>query len=324
MAECYDKAKIKYLLKLRQMFGNHRELAEADVLIFHCPLDLVLLDFIDKPSIYYNHRSGRPTTFMFNKIMKIVEPIRKAVLIRDRDWVNNKLKELLKKPDVIVSNSKFTKRMLKRYFGVDSFVVYPPIDLNHFKPTTSNPSRDYFLSVQRIDWQKRVTVQIEAFRGLREKLLIVGGMGDKRPNADLLRLTEDCDNIKVLGGVADKKLVSLYTNAKATIQTGCYEDFGLVPVESMACGTPVICVDEGGFKETIHSPQLGIRIKKPYIKNLRKAVENFDNSKYNPRLLRKEAEKYGFERFKREMNYLIQLAVRRHNLVDRSSERLRG
>jgi glycosyltransferase involved in cell wall biosynthesis len=322
MAECYDKAKIKCLLKVRETFGNHRELAEADVLIFHCPLDLIFLDMIDKPSIFYNHRSGRPTTFMFNHIIRLVEPIRREVLKQDREWVNNKLKELLHKPDVILSNSKFTQRMLKKYFGVESFVVYPPIDLNKFKPSMLNPKRDYFLSVQRVNWQKRITVQIEAFRGLNQKLVIVGGLGDKRPNDDLLRLTEDHDNIQVLGEVSDRKLVSLYTNAKATIQTGYYEDFGLVPVESMACGTPVIVVDEGGFKETVHSPKLGIRIKKPYIENLKKAVINFDSDKYDSAVLRKEAEKYGLERFKREMEYYIQLAIRRHNLVERSSKRL--
>lgn len=311
MPEIYDKNIIQIKLEIREMIGNHRELSESDVLIFHCPLDLKFLDKIDKPSIFYNHRSGRPTTFMFKEIMKLVEPVRRAVLIKDRNWVNNKLKELYEKPDVILTNSKFTQRMLKSYFGVNSYVVYPPVDLNHFRPTSFNPSRDYFLSVQRIDWQKRVTTQIEAFRGLEQRLKIAGGI-DKKPNADLLRLVEDCPNIEVLGGVTESILPKLYTHAKATIQTGFKEDFGLVPIESMACGTPVICVDEGGFKETVHSPELGVRIKPPYVENLRKAVENFDINRYDPKVLRKEAEKYSFKRFKQEMKRYIRLAVTIH------------
>jgi len=310
--ETYDKESIDLALKVRTLLGNHKELSQSDVIIFHCPLDLVYLDIVDKPSIYYNHRSGRPTTFMFKETMRMVEPIHREVLRRDKEWVNNKLKELHQKPDVILSNSKFTRRMLKRYFGVDSDVVYPPVDLNHFKPTSSNPQRDYFLSVQRVNWQKRITIQIEAFKGLEERLKIVGGVGDKRPNPDLLRLVEGYDNIEVLGEIGEGELPRLYTHAKATVQTGYYEDFGLVPIESMACGTPVIVVDEGGFKETLHSPALGVRIKPPYVENLRKTVQNFEQPHYDPAVLRKEAEKYCLERFRKEMERYVRLAVDRH------------
>jgi len=316
--ETYTKEKVELDLKLRVMLGNHKQLSESDVIIFHCPLDLAFLDVIDKPSIYYNHRSGRPTTFMFNEITRMIEPIHREVLKRDRNWINNKLRELHQKPDVIISNSKFTRCMLKKYFQVESHVVYPPVDLNTFSPTSQNPKRTYFLSVQRINWQKRITLQIEAFKGTCEKLIIVGGMGDKKPNTNLLKLIEDCPNIKVLGGITDRKLASLYTHAKATIQTGYHEDFGLVPVESFACGTPVICVDEGGFKETVHSPRLGVRIKKPYIDNLRNVVSLWNCSKYDSAVLRKEAEKYSFERFQKEMEFYVKLAVDKHE------ERKRG
>lgn len=312
MTETYDRDNIELSLRTRLVMGNHPELEESDVIIFHCPLDLKFLDMIDKPSIFYNHRSGRPTTFMFEEIVSMVEPIRRAVLIRDRESVNLKLKELYRKPDVIISNSRFTQEMLRRFFEVDSFVVYPPVDLKTFRPTASYPKREYFLSVQRVHWQKRITTQIEAFKELKENLKIVGDLNAKRPNRDLVKLTEDYDNIEVIGAVKDNDLPDLYTHAKATIQTGFKEDFGLVPVESMACGTPCIVVDEGGFKETVHSKTLGIRIRPPYVESLRKAVVDFDSSRYDPEFLRREAEKYGLERFKKQMEKYVKLAVERH------------
>lgn len=312
MTETYDRDTIELSLKKRLVMGNHPELKESDVIIFHCPLDLKFLDMIDKPSIFYNHRSGRPTTFMFEEIVSMVEPIRRAVLIRDRESVNLKLRELYQKPDIIISNSKFTQEMLRRFFGVDSFVVYPPVDLEAFRPTASYPKREYFLSVQRVHWQKRIITQIEAFKELKESLKIVGDMNAKRPNQDLARLTEDYDNIEVVGAVKDCDLPDLYTHAKATIQTGFKEDFGLVSIESMACGTPCIVVDEGGFKETVHSSTLGIRIKPPYVDNLRRAVVLFNSSNYDPKVLRREAEKYGLKRFKKQMEKYVKLAVERH------------
>lgn len=80
----------------------------------------------------------------------------------------------------------------------------------------------------------------------------------------------------------------------------------------MGCGTPCIVVDEGGFKETIHIPELGVRIKKPYIPNLRKAVQKFNPENYDRVVLRKEAEKYGLDRFKEKMEFYVRFAVKRH------------
>lgn len=311
-----DDVKLLYEWRKRIVAPELTELLESDVVILHDSHDLSILDVIDRPSIFYCHRAGRPMTFMFNEIIRMIEPIRREVIKKDRKEVLAVIREQFQKPDIILANSRFIKRQIKKWFGreKDVYVLYPPVDLRVFRPSTDSPSRDYFLSVQRVNWQKRITLQIEAFKELDETLKIVGGPTDKTPNENLLRLTEDYDNIEVLGGVKDKELVDLYSNAKATIQTGFYEDFGLVPVEGFACGTPAIVVDEGGFKETVHSPELGIRIKKPYVENLRKAVKNFDSSRYDPKVLRREAQKYSLSRFSRQLKRYLKMAVEKHEL----------
>ncbi len=305
----FSKAGLQHELALRRyIYPIPAEFVEQDVIIFDCVFDLAFLDKLDKPSILYDHLGSRPDTFMHKEIVKrIPDPLEVLAEEKDHKWKLKAVKELYSKPDVILCNSRFIQNMLKQHFNVEAFVVNPPVDLEKFHPI-SNPTRDYFLSAQRMHWQKRVEIQVEAFTGLEEKLLIVGG------NSEVLKyVVEDLSNITYLGRVKDEKLVSLMQNAKATIQTGFKEDFGLVPVESMACGTPCIVVDEGGFKETVHSPQLGIRIKPPYIENLRKAVQDFDSKKYDWKVLRKEAERYGLSRFKGEMEKYIRLAVEVHN-----------
>jgi len=312
--ETYTKNEIESILKLRRLFRDEilKEFDGVDVVVLHCPWDLEVFDGVnDKAVVLYEHRACRFATFMFDEIIKYVEPLRARLVIRDRGWVLQKHKELFKKADLIIVNSKFIQEQMLKWFGIETYVCYPPIDLRVFRPV-KNPSRDFFLSAQRVNWQKRIDLQIDAFRGLKERLIIVGSPNEPEPNPTLVELAKDCPNIEILGGVKLKELVNLMANAKAVIQTGYYEDFGLVPVQALACGTPAIVVDEGGFRETIHSPKLGVRIKKPYLENLRKAVLEFDISRYDPKILREEAKKYGFTEFRKRFNKLLKLAVRKH------------
>jgi len=303
----YNYEHMRYAVKIRYLWKDKPELKNADVLIFHCPFDCALLDYLDKPSILYEHRAGRPNTFMFKIIMKeAYDPLHRYLMERDNKKVLRILKELFHKPDVVICNSKFIKNQLKKWFGRDAYVVYPPVDLKVFRPMERE--RKYFLSIQRINWQKRIDVQLKAFEGLKEKLLIVGPGYE-----DLMKyLTKDMPNVEYLGEVKEKELVELINGAKAVIQTGYFEDFGLVPVEAMACGIPSIVVDEGGFKETIHSSWLGVRIRPPYVKSLRKAVINFKMHKYDRKRLRNEAKKYGLGRFSREIKKYVKLAIKIH------------
>jgi len=316
--EPFTYAEIQAQLLIRKALPIPEKVLHSDVVVFHCPFDLAYLDRLDKPSVFYNHRAERPHTFMLREILKRTDPLRAMCVRKDLPKVLATFRELYQKADVVVSNSKFVQKMTRKYFDIESFVVYPPVDLRRFRlPNPHKPKRNFFLSVQRINWQKRVELQVQAFMGLKEKLVIVGGpLSGSGKDEQLDYLCHDIPNVKYLGRVSDKRLVWLMQNAKAVIQTGWFEDFGLVPIEAMACGTPVICVDEGGFIETVHSSELGIRIKKPYVESLREAVKSFDSSAYNPQTLRSEAEKYGEERFAEQMWEMCQLAVERHVFRD--------
>jgi glycosyltransferase involved in cell wall biosynthesis len=146
-------------------------------------------------------------------------------------------------------------------------------------------------------------LQLEIFRKLpKEKLVIVGEPAEELKRAiEILKLR----NVKVLGFVAKHRLRKLYSQAKAVIQTGFYEDFGIVPIEALAAGTPSIVVDEGGFKETINE-DVGIRVRKPYIENFVEAIKSFEYENYHKQTLQDHARQFDFEEFQRKMQQIIE------------------
>jgi glycosyltransferase involved in cell wall biosynthesis len=239
---------------------------------------------------------------MFEEIIKFFDPLVQLRLREENRRILEEQKQLYKAADRIVSNSNFTKEQLRKYFELKSDVVYPPVNVNYFWNKDSH-KRKFFLSVQRIHWQKRINLQLEVFRRLpNEKLVIVG-----EPAEELKRIVEilKLRNVKVLGFVPKHRLRKLYSQTKAVIQTGFYEDFGIVPIEGFAAGTPSIVVDEGGFKETINE-EVGVRVKKPYIENFVEVVKSFEYENYRKQTLQDHARQFGFNEFKRKMQPIIE------------------
>ncbi len=180
----------------------------------------------------------------------------------------------VKRIDIIFVNSTKNKERIKDWFGRDdAIVLYPPVDTDTFYfvndtwwktdknkqeifhlPFTSN---NYFLSFSRLTHAKRVNLIIEAFRDLPEKnLLILYGEHDSQKE-EFMRLGAWCPNISFLHLSDNRLLPAVIRWAIATIAISREEDFGMVVIESMACGVPVIAVDEGGYRETILDGKTG-------------------------------------------------------------------
>lgn len=140
---------------------------------------------------------------------------------------------------------------VKMYFHRDAEVIYPPVETTKF---TCNEYGDFWLSVNRLYPEKRVELQIDAFREMpEEKLIIVGGYseGDHAKSYAKNIIKNLPDNVKLRGEVSELELLDLYSRCKGLICTAMDEDFGMTPVEAMASGKPVVAVNEGGFKETV-------------------------------------------------------------------------
>jgi glycosyltransferase involved in cell wall biosynthesis len=205
--------------------------------------------------------------------------------------------------DLFVAISEFVRRRVKKFYNRPSHVIYPFAETDFYKPAlpTDATARiesyrggDYFLAVSALVPYKRIQDIVEAFRGLNERVVIVGDGPDKK------RLIEMAPpNVEFTGWVSDDNLLGLYRNCKAFIFPGV-EDFGIVPVEAQACGRPVVALAEGGALETVDGPILGIDdlerkdatgllYRKPGAVYLIEAIRHFDQMHFDPAIIRQNA-----------------------------------
>ncbi len=124
-------------------------------------------------------------------------------------------------------------------------ILYPPVDTTRFSPGEKNTAHEYFLSFARLSPPKRVDVIIDAFREMPEKRLIFTYGKNDPEKEKILAKIHAFPNIEAIESPDDAVLISLIRGALAVIYIPINEDFGMTPVESMACGIPVIGVDEG-------------------------------------------------------------------------------
>ncbi|TLZ54492.1 MAG: glycosyltransferase family 4 protein [Methanobacteriota archaeon] len=151
--------------------------------------------------------------------------------------------------DGILAISENVRGRVRRSYGRDADVVYPPVATSRFRFLELG---DTWLSVNRLYPEKRVDLQMEIFRRLPgEKLIVVGGYteGDRaRGYASSLRPPP---NVTMVGEVPEERLAELYGRCRGFVTTAVDEDFGITPVEAMAAGKAVLATDEGGYRETV-------------------------------------------------------------------------
>ena len=189
--------------------------------------------------------------------------------------------------------SEFIKERIKKYYLRDSEIIYPPVNVSKFH--ISNEPDEYFLMAGRLVAYKRFDLGIKAFNKLGLTLKIVG-IG---PELKKLKKMAN-DNIKFLELVSDVRLANLYSKAQALVFPQ-EEDFGIVPLEAMASGRPVIAFRSGGAVETIVEGKTGVFFDEQTIDSLVYAIKSFNSQKFNSDTCRKQAEKFDVSVFKQKV-----------------------
>ena len=198
------------------------------------------------------------------------------------------------RPDAYIAISKEVQQRIKTYYHRDSSIVYPPVG-DYFFKTKLQPqcARDYYLVVSRLVSYKKVDLVIKAFTNLKQKLIIVGsGTEDKYLHSIA------SPNVSFIESASDNQLRHLYSHAKAVIFPQV-EDYGIVPLEAQAAGTPVIALSLGGALETIIPYQTGVFFKTQTVQSLLSAVKKFEEtmSLYSPQSCRTHARQFSESRF---------------------------
>ncbi len=207
------------------------------------------------------------------------------------------------RPDYFIANSKNTQKRIKKYYGKNSKVIYPPVDVKRFK--TSKNNENYFLIVSRLSPYKNIEIAIKAFNKLKLRLVIIGKGSQEKY---LQKIAED--NIDFLGFQSDEAISEYYQNCRAFVFPTFDEDFGITPVEAMASGKPVIAAGRGGTQESIIEGITGEFFKDNTPESLIFAVNKFimNEKKYNLFEIRKQAEKFSKEKFKENIQNFVNWA----------------
>ncbi|CAM3442674.1 glycosyltransferase [Halomonas lysinitropha] len=216
----------------------------------------------------------------------------RRVLGRLRQWDHFTASQV----DTFIANSANVSKRIAKYYGRHATVIHPPVDLDAFT-FNPEPRDDYYLAASRLVSYKRMDLIIEAFGHEGRRRLKVVGDGPERKRLE--KLAAAAPNIELLGYRPDGELQRLMARARGFV-FAAEEDFGIMPLEAQACGTPVIAYGRGGSLETVideGSEATGVFFHEQTPAALLGALERFDSLAFSPDACLAQAQRFGIARF---------------------------
>jgi glycosyltransferase involved in cell wall biosynthesis len=235
--------------------------------------------------ICYCHTPVRYAWDLYDEYVSNLSGIKK-VLVK---WTLKRLRRwdlsTVNRVDYFIANSQFVSERIKRIYTRTSIVIYPPVDIDKFNLCTNK--EEFYITASRLVPYKKTKLIVEAFNEMSEKKLIVIGYGEEYN--EIKKIAKK--NVNVLGFCEDRSLIETMQRARAFVYAAV-EDFGIVPIEAMACGTPVIALDQGGTSETVIDRVNGIHFKRQTKENICDSIKEFERLEFNPENVRDTTLKY--------------------------------
>lgn len=281
------------------------DLRGYDVIISssHCVAKGVLTK-ADQLHICYCHSPIRYVWDMYNEYLE------EANLTKGlKGWLVRYLLHRIRKWDMLssfrvdyyISNSDYVGQRIKETYRRESTTIHPNIDITNFE--YCGQKENFYLASSRLVSYKKIDIIIEAFNRMPEKKLVVIGGG---PNLKKYKEMAK-ENVTVMGYQPFNILKEKMQKAKAFI-FAADEDFGMIPIEAEACGTPVIAYGHGGSLETVSEGRTGLFFQEQTPESIMKAITDFEalgNTPFNYETCRKWAESFSEERFKKEIKEFV-------------------
>lgn len=213
-------------------------------------------------------------------------------------------KKAASRPDLMIANSTHTQNMIKKYYGRESTVIFPPVDTKRFKLPTTNyqppQNRHGFVTAGRQTPYKRIDLAVAACSELNVPLLVIGNGPEHRKLKKMAGR-----KVTFLANVSDSQIPEYFQTSKAFILPTNTEDFGVLGVEAMAAGTPVIAYKKGGPLDYIVPGKTGVFYEKQTVGSLVKVLRDFNHESFNPEYLVEHASKFSVEVFRSKMSAYI-------------------
>lgn len=259
------------------------------------------------PRYLYGYATARE--WKKNVIFRIVGAIANHVL-RMLDF------DASKNVDFYIANSEEVAARIKKFYRRDATVMYPPVDVRSAKSEVRSQSRnskfeirDYFLAGGRLARPKHIDLIIKACMDLDLPLKIFG-KGFAGYGSELRSLAESKgqsakSRIEFVGEVTDEGKWELMRNAKAYINASEDEDFGILPVEAMAAGIPVIAYRSGGVKETVVEGETGLFFDELEEESLKTVIRKFSKLTFDPKICEERAEEFSKEKFTKNIEKFV-------------------
>ncbi|CAN3127774.1 glycosyltransferase [Mycobacterium sp. smrl_JER01] len=311
------------LLPLAPAWFRRRDFGAADAVIIshHFSAAAAVHAAGPPPTVVYVHS---PARWAWDKAMRAEEasslPGQLALAALSRLAIRTEL-AAAPKITTVVANSTAVAQRIRNHWNREAQVVHPPVNVAFYTPDPAETREDYFLLPGRLVYYKRPDIAIRAAVAAGVKLVVAG---DGRDAAKCRKLAQDGD-VTFLGRVSDDEFRRLYRRARAMVMPG-EEDFGITPVEAMACGTPVIALGVGGALDSVVEGVTG-RFVTPddagtddagtdnaeVIAGFADAFATFDTAAYDPNRIRRHAEQFSPQTFRAAMAGVVAqtLATRR-------------
>jgi glycosyltransferase involved in cell wall biosynthesis len=221
---------------------------------------------------------GPSSPFLVRQAAKLFRPYLQRCDMKSNEGVTH-----------FLANSTEVQSRIQRIYGRESQVLHPPVEVDRFK--VKEGKGDYFLVMSALVPYKRIDLAVKVCTSRGWPLVVVGqGSEEKR-----LRAMAG-PTVSFKGWIPDEEIPSYYEKAKALLFPG-KEDFGIVPVESMASGCPVIAFGEGGILDTVKDGETGVFFHEQTEEALEAAIESFEKMSFDPQGLRAQANQFSKDRF---------------------------